>query len=166
MLFRSVFFMITNLQIIYGAFVAGLKAGLVYNTFPLMGNEWMPDAVTAITPFRNNLLSNMAGVQFIHRCIAWILFFFGCFLLFKVFRLKIEGRLKKAIYLLCTVLLIQFTLGVFTLIFAVPVFLGVFHQAMAFVLYSASLFFMFLTMNKPVYQINKLMNANIFNKNS
>ena len=137
------FFSLTIVQIIYGAFVAGLRAGLVYNTFPMMGNEWMPAAVLSFSPWWDNFLSNVAGIQFIHRCMAWVLFVLGTYLFIKMFVLKMGGQLKKSIVILYAVLITQLTLGIFTLLYAVPLWLGVMHQAIAFVLFSAALYFVF-----------------------
>jgi cytochrome c oxidase assembly protein subunit 15 len=160
------FFILINIQVIYGAFVAGLRAGLVYNTFPLMGNEWMPDAVTALTPWWENLLSNMAGVQFIHRCLAWGLFFFGTYLFIMVYISKIEGRMKAAIHILYSILLLQLGLGICTLLFSVPIWLGVLHQSMAFVLFAASILFIYRAGKISSAAIKIGENSNISIKNS
>jgi cytochrome c oxidase assembly protein subunit 15 len=61
------------LQLIYGAFVAGTKAGFIYNTFPLMGNSFIPSEMDTLQPAWLNLFENMVTLQFIHRCIAYLL---------------------------------------------------------------------------------------------
>ncbi|MCX7343508.1 MAG: COX15/CtaA family protein, partial [Proteobacteria bacterium] len=61
---------IIALTIVYGAFVAGLKAGLIYNTFPLMGGDWVPGEWNFYTPIWLNFINNEALVQFIHRLLA------------------------------------------------------------------------------------------------
>lgn len=129
------------LQIIYGAFVAGLKAGLVFNTWPKMGDEWIAQSVSFA--FEKDGLSsmvyNLASVQFIHRTVAILLFSLVCFLWMKrkntKFSLSIQQR--NALNLALAVVLMQFALGVFTLLYAVPIWLGVLHQAGAFVLLGA-----------------------------
>ncbi len=63
-------FVITILQIIYGAFVAGLNAGFVLNTWPLMGDKWIADAVTTLKPLWINFINGIGGVQFI-LCSCW-----------------------------------------------------------------------------------------------
>ena len=65
---------IVLIQIIYGAFVAGLDAGKVYNTWPKMHDEWIAESVYAMTPFWNNFINGLAGVQFIHRTFAYLVF--------------------------------------------------------------------------------------------
>ena len=74
---------------------------------------------------------------------AWVLFALGTYLFIKMFVLKMGGQLKKSIVILYAVLITQLTLGIFTLLYAVPLWLGVMHQAIAFVLFSAALYFVF-----------------------
>ena len=128
------------LQIIYGAFVAGLHAGRVYTTFPKMGNEWIAEAVTASDPFWKNFSENLAGVQFIHRCLAWLL----AILIFSLWlfsrNVVLTPSQKKGMNALLLIFVFQFLLGVFTLLFAAPITLAVFHQTGAFVLFAATLF--------------------------
>ena len=63
---KALFFIIV-VQIIYGAFVAGLRAGMVHNTFPLMDGVWIADAVTSMKPVITNFIEGRSGVQFVHR---------------------------------------------------------------------------------------------------
>src|SRR5208283_2951220 len=65
-------FCVVILQIIYGAFVAGLKAGYLCPTWPKMCDEWIPDSVFALHPAWKNFMESGAGVQFVHRYIAYI----------------------------------------------------------------------------------------------
>src|SRR5436190_744062 len=61
------------LQITYGAFVAGLHAGRIANTFPTMDGEWIPSGINSMSPAWMNFSENLLAVQFIHRCIACVL---------------------------------------------------------------------------------------------
>ena len=137
-------------QIIYGAFVAGLKAGLIYNTFPKMGDSWIPDAVTAMEPGWKNVLENMAGVQFVHRCIAWLLVILVSILVYVSRKDKLSGTQKNGVNLLAGMLVVQFTLGVLTVMNAVPLLLGALHQMGAFFLFTTALFFHHQTRNKSL----------------
>lgn len=114
------------LQIILGAFVAGLKAGFYYNTFPLMGDALVPENVFA--SFQNGVF-----IQFAHR---WFAFIAGGLLVavsFNVRRFKNAAlNLKGDALVLLTV--VQILLGIFTLLYSVPVWLGVLHQVTAVVL--------------------------------
>jgi heme a synthase len=139
---------ITVVQIIYGAFVAGLRAGLVYNTFPKMGSQWMPDAVTAMSPFWKNLTENLAGVQFVHRTTAWVLLGLILSLPFVARRHELTDNQKRGLNLLTNVVAIQFLLGMFTILYAVPLSLGLLHQLGAFFLFASAIFFYHQTRNQ------------------
>lgn len=130
------------LQIIYGAFVAGLKAGLFYNTYPLMGKSFMPSTVTSFNPFWKNLFENPAGVQFLHRMIAIIVTILVLFVWEKSRKMNLNSRQKKASNFMLIIVSIQFLLGVITILYAVPVTLGVLHQTGAFFLFASALIFM------------------------
>ena len=137
------------LQIIYGAFVAGLKAGHIYNTFPKMGGEWVASSVSygIKTEGLSSLLNNISAVQFIHRSLAWIL---ALIILFAWYYAKRKNNVSDksllssnqltGINFLMIAMLLQFLLGVFTLIYNVPIALGVLHQAGAFLLFSVVIY--------------------------
>ena len=129
------------LQIIYGAFVAGLKAGLFYNTWPLMGQSLMPETVTSFDPFWKNLLENPAGVQFMHRNIAIIVAMLVLFVWGKSRKMELSKFQRRASNFMLSVVVVQFLLGIITLMYAVPVTMGVLHQTGAFFLFASSLFF-------------------------
>jgi len=131
-------FGILLLQIIYGAFVAGLKAGLYYNTWPLMGGEVIPkEAFDAFSRDGfSSLIHNITSVQFIHRTLAILVSGLFIFLWMKAR----EVSMPKSIFFIPMVIVgIQFALGVTTLIMHVPVFLGVLHQLGALILFAATL---------------------------
>ncbi|BDD05762.1 COX15/CtaA family protein [Aureibacter tunicatorum] len=129
------------IQIIYGAFVAGLKAGFVYNTFPLMGDSWMPEAVTALNPLYLNFIKGLAGVQFAHRIIAYLVFALGIVIFFKGKSSDLGKTQKGGLASMIIMLNIQLLLGISALIFKVPVTLGVLHQVGAFMLVFFAIFF-------------------------
>lgn len=124
---------ITYVQIIYGAFVAGLKAGLIHNTFPLMGDSLMHENTFSLSPFWENLVQHADGVQFIHRNIAYLVV-----ILILIFGLKYWGKISQkmdqSLKITFVLVIIQFLLGVTTLLLKVPVSLGVLHQIGAILL--------------------------------
>ncbi len=132
------------LQIIYGAFTAGLKAGYGWNTFPKMAGEWVPRGLLPLSPIWKNFVEHTFTVQFIHRLLGWVLTMLipGFWRYCKGFQLTPQQ--VKAIDWLLWAILIQFGLGVLTLIMVVPVWLGVLHQAGAFVLLAAWVYSYFL----------------------
>ena len=129
-------FVLLVIQIIYGAFVAGLKAGLIYNTFPKMGINWIGDGATSFSPLYINLLENKTMVQFLHRCFAWLLFFGVIALYFVVQKKASTSKQVLAVRLLLYGVMVQFLLGMFALLYHVPVWLGVAHQFGALILLS------------------------------
>ena len=128
-------------QIIYGAFVAGLKAGLLHNHWPLMNeNKFMHHTVYILEPFYKNLIENPSGIQFIHRTLAYLVVISILMLWFKSRKMSLTNLQTKGINALLILVVFQFLLGAFTIIFAVPLWLGVAHQIGAFFLLSAMTF--------------------------
>ncbi|MCG8475535.1 MAG: COX15/CtaA family protein [Cytophagales bacterium] len=128
-------------QIVYGAFVAGLRAGYVYNSFPKMGGKWIADAVFSIDPLWKNWIEGIAGVQFVHRYLAYLLMAVGIALFVSLWK-RLQGPARRGVMLWGASLLVQFLLGVFTLVYKVPIVLGVAHQVVAFLLLMNSVFLM------------------------
>ena len=117
------------LVIISGGFVAGLKAGLIFNTFPLMGDQWVPDGLLALQPVWRNMFENLILVQFNHRLIAITLLCLVCgFWLYSTRQVLTKG-LRILVNLLLIAILIQVSLGISTLLLKVPVPLAAMHQA-------------------------------------
>jgi len=116
------------LQILYGAFVAGLKAGLSFNTFPKMAGQWIPGNLLALHPAWTNLLENPATIQWIHRWIGALVLLGVMFSALQVKKTLGLERTKRWAQALKHMIYVQFLLGVFTLILQVPLALGVLHQ--------------------------------------
>jgi cytochrome c oxidase assembly protein subunit 15 len=129
-----VLLVLVAVQIVYGAFVAGLKAGLFYNTFPKMGDEWIAAGVTALSPFYLNLFESIAGVQFIHRYLGIAILVFALYYLSKWWRSKENRLFSEATKYIGIIILVQVSLGIMTLIYGVPIILAVMHQIVAFFL--------------------------------
>lgn len=134
--FALVFLLI---QIIYGGFVAGLNAGLIHNHWPLMSDgQFMHDSI--FLEQKNLFLSfteGKSGVQFIHRTLAYIVVAFMVLLYYKSRKATLNKGQEIGINLLVILVFIQFALGVFTLLYGVPLWLGLTHQINAFFLLSA-----------------------------
>ena len=132
-----------GLQLVYGALVAGLKAGYAYNTFPKMGPHWVPGEIHELTPFYQNVLEGQAGVQFIHRSLAYLLLLLAFSLFWQSRKTIMSRRKQTALQLLLPGVFLQALLGIFTLLLFVPLPLAVLHQAGAFGLLSISLFLLY-----------------------
>lgn len=125
--------------IVYGAFVAGQRAGYGYNTFPLMAGRWVPDGLLALQPLWRNAFENPTLLQFVHRCLALgtLAFVWGGWTWLR-FRL-VEPTQRFALDALAGMTLVQVLLGIATLLLVVPVSLGTLHQGGAVILLSAAL---------------------------
>lgn len=130
------------IQIIYGAFVAGLDAGWIHNHWPFMNEgKLMHETVyTEQNPTYLNFLEGKSGVQFVHRTLAYVVVIFILAIWYKATRQDISKWQNKGVNALLLVVGIQFLLGVLTLLLAVPVWLGVLHQVVAFILLSCMVF--------------------------
>lgn len=134
-------YIVLIIQIIYGAFIAGLKAGLMHNHWPLMNEgQFMHHTVYVLDPFYKNLIENPSGIQFVHRILAFVTVFFIFLIWRKSKRFSLTTVQKQGINSLIILVLLQFALGVFTLIYQVPLWLGVAHQVGAFFLLTSMTF--------------------------
>jgi len=127
-------------QITWGAFVAGLHAGKIYNTFPLMNNHWAPVNAWVLKPVILNFLANPGTVQWVHRIVGTLLTLMVILLWIKIQMTDTEPHIKKRGLALLLIVLLQYGVGVFTLLNHVPIALGVIHQAGAVLFWIGWLF--------------------------
>lgn len=128
-------------QIIYGAFVAGLKAGLLHNHWPLMNEgKFIHESAYIVEPFYKNWIENPSGIQFIHRTFAYVVVALILYIYYKSRQFKLTSNQQKGINSLVILVGIQFLLGVFTILLYVPIWLGILHQIGAFFLLTAMTF--------------------------
>lgn len=133
------------LQLVLGAFTAGLDAGYGFNTWPLMHGQFLADAAVMMEPFWHNFFENGVMIQFIHRWLG------ACLLLGIVWYAwrALGTELSRAATILLVVTLVQFALGVTTLLYRVPVVLGSLHQAVACLMVLAMLYVIYLSRPTP-----------------
>ena len=127
------------LMALSGGFVAGIRAGFAYNTFPLMNGHLVPPEILALEPWWDNLFSNMATVQFNHRMIAWLLMLLVPAFWIAARRVPMPPRTRLATHALLGMLVIQVALGISTLLLGVPVPLAAAHQGGAVLLLAAAI---------------------------
>ena len=129
------------LTIAAGGFVAGLNAGLVYNTFPLMDGSFVPAGYAQLEPFFRNWFENIPAVQFDHRLLAMTAA--GAVLLLWICgqRAGLPRHIRLALHALLLAAALQFVLGVSTLLLIVPIPLAAAHQAGAVLLLTAAIVF-------------------------
>ncbi len=127
------------LTIIAGGFTAGLHAGLEYNTFPLMDGRLVPASYARLSPFLRNLTQNIAAVQFDHRVLATLTALSVIALVAVGLRCALPRGARAAVLAVGAAVVVQYALGIATLLLVVPVPLGVAHQATATLLLTAAL---------------------------
>lgn len=122
-----------------GGFVAGLDAGLVYNTFPLMDGEWVPQGLLDMEPAYVNFFENITAVQFDHRLLGESVFILVAIFWLSARKVVVGARPRLAVNFLALAASVQVGLGIGTLLLAVPVALASAHQAGAVALFTAAL---------------------------
>ena len=125
--FLNLILFLLLIQISYGALVAGLRAGYMFNTFPLMEGRWFPVGAWHFIPEWRNLIDNPILVQWIHRILGWSLLICSIISYF-LFRKKLFPSLEKGFLVLVTFVSIQFLFGALTLLTRVVLPLAVIHQ--------------------------------------
>ena len=135
-------FILLLIQIIWGAFVAGLDAGWIHNHWPLMNDgKLIHETVTMEqNPVWKNFVEGKSGVQFIHRYLAYIVVILIAIIWYRTKKIALSKLQIYGINSLMIIVLLQFILGVYTLLLQVPVWLGVLHQVGAFFLLGALTF--------------------------
>lgn len=123
----KIFFLLVLLQIVLGAFVSGLDAGTIYQTWPLMNLSYFPDDITLSNIYNFLDLSNPSLVQFYHRNLAYVILIYYIFIGLKYLNSKQEKIINKYI-IVFLVLLSQVALGIFTLISGLSLYVALLHQ--------------------------------------
>jgi cytochrome c oxidase assembly protein subunit 15 len=129
------------LTILAGGFVAGTRAGLTYNTFPLMDGRLVPEGYAQLRPFVVNWFENIAAVQFDHRLLAVATAVVTMLVWAAGWRTVLPRPARAALRGLVVVALLQVALGITTLLLVVPIPLAAAHQAGAVLLLTAAIVF-------------------------
>jgi cytochrome c oxidase assembly protein subunit 15 len=130
---------LVEVQIVAGAFVAGLDAGMAYNTWPLMDGAFIPQGLDVMDPFWKNLFENALTVQFNHRMIAYAITAWVAWLWWRQWRRGGFAGADVWVPVLAAMVAGQVVLGILTLINMVPIMLALLHQAVAFMLAGATM---------------------------
>ena len=130
-------------QIAIGAFVSGMDAGKIYNSWPLMGSTYFPNDSNLVNLFKLSVFNDPSLVQFIHRNLAYIILIFYIFILVKIYKNKISN-LYFAVNILGVLLIIQIILGILTILYGAQIFLASMHQISSIFLVSSSIYLLYL----------------------
>ena len=131
------------IQVIFGAFIAGTKAGLLWNTFPLMEGRLIPEGLLILEPIYSNFFNNLKMFQFCHRVIGFSLLIYVSWF-FYISRNEFYSKYSHFLFM---AFLMQFYIGIMTLLLRVPVLLGVIHQGIAVLILLLILHIKFLISN-------------------
>ena len=143
------FLFLIFLQLIIGAFVSGMDAGKVYNTWPLMGSSYFPDDSKFAEFLKITLFDNPSIVQFIHRNLAYLIVLIYLYMLYLVFK---NGNIKLRLPLLIigVSLLLQIVLGVLTILSGVKMIYASLHQINSILIILSTLYFLYITKHKEI----------------
>ncbi len=140
------FLILVFLQIVIGAFVSGMDAGKIYNSWPLMGNTFFPDDNDVLNLFKLSALSDPSLVQFMHRNLAYLIGIFYLYMLFKVYINK-KYELYKSINIVGYFIILQILLGILTIIYGAHIYVASMHQLSSIFLVSSCIYFFYLNTN-------------------
>ncbi len=146
-IFPLIFLFLIFMQIIIGAFVAGMDAGKIYNTWPLMGESFFPDDNIYANIFSISAFSDPSLVQFMHRNLAYIILITYLCIFFYIYKKK-KYDLYKIINLIGFFLILQIFLGIITLINGAQIITSSMHQISSVFLVSSSIYFIYLNFNQ------------------
>ena len=131
------------LQIIMGAFVSGMDAGKIYNSWPLMGDTYYPNDNDFLALFNISVFSDPSLVQFIHRNLAYLIGIFYLSIFYKVYKNKIK-ELYKPTNVLGFFILLQIVLGILTILYGAQIYISSMHQISSIFLVSTSIYFFYI----------------------
>ncbi len=126
----------TFLQIILGALVAGIDAGRSYTDWPLMGGAFFPATAWDLTPFWSNFFENAGLVQFNHRLLGYIIFLGAVFVWWRSRSVPVAA-IRRSYAVMMAFFVGQIALGVLTVVYAAPWYLGISHQLLGVALFTA-----------------------------
>ncbi len=142
--FPIIFLILVFLQITLGAFVSGMDAGKIYNSWPLMGSSYFPDDNNLISLFSLKAFDDPSLVQFMHRNMAYVIIFFYLIILFQIYRSNLTDFFK-VIILIGFILFIQSLLGILTLLYGAQIYLASMHQISSIFLVTSSIYLLYLS---------------------
>ena len=138
------FLLLIFLQLIIGAFVSGMDAGKVYNTWPLMGSSYFPDDSKIVEFLNINVFDNPSVVQFIHRNLAYLIVIKYFYIFYFIFKLN-NPKLLKPIIIIGLSLFLQIILGVITILSGVKIIYASLHQINSILIILSTLYFLYIT---------------------
>ena len=137
------FLVLIFIQIAIGAFVSGMDAGKIYNSWPFMGNTYFPNDNSLKDLFMLSAFSEPSLVQFIHRNLAYLICVLYLFIFYKIYKNKMYD-LYKSVNILGFFIILQVILGILTIIYGAHIFIASMHQLSSIFLVSSCIYFFYL----------------------
>ena len=137
------------LQLIIGAFVSGMDAGNIYNTWPLMGSSYFPDDSVINDLFNFKVFDDQSLVQFIHRNLAYLIVILYFYMLYFVLK-NGNINLRIPIFIIGISLLFQIVLGVLTILSGVKMIYASLHQINSIIIILSTLYFLYIVKYKKI----------------
>ena len=142
--FIKFFLVLLFIQLIIGAFVSGMDAGTIYNTWPLMGASYFPDDSKMIEFLNISVFDNPSIVQFLHRNLAYLIMIVYIFLLISIFK-ETNKIFRKPILIIGISLFLQVVLGVLTILSGVKIIYASLHQINSILIILSTLYFLYIS---------------------
>jgi cytochrome c oxidase assembly protein subunit 15 len=140
------FLILIFVQIIIGAFVSGMDAGKIYNSWPFMGTTYFPNDNDFSNLFKLSAFSDPSLVQFIHRNLAYLIGIFYLFIFYKIYINKMVD-LYKSINIVGCFILLQVILGILTILFGAQIYIASMHQISSIFLVSSCIYLFYINTN-------------------
>ncbi len=137
------FLILIFLQITVGAFVSGMDAGKIYNSWPLMGNTYFPNDSELKNLFQLSVFSDPSLVQFIHRNLAYVIGIFYLYIFYKIYKNKMYD-LYNSVNILGLFIILQIILGILTILYGAQIYISSMHQLSSIFLVSSCIYFFYL----------------------
>ena len=139
-----IFLILLFIQLILGAFVSGMDAGKIYNSWPLMGNSYFPDDNNIVDLFKISVFDDPSLTQFIHRNLAYFIMAFYIYTFYFYFKRKLNNYFRILV-IIGIILLFQIFLGILTVLSGAQIFYSSLHQINTILLFSSSICFLFIS---------------------
>ncbi len=137
------FLLLIFVQIAIGAFVSGMDAGKIYNSWPMMGETYFPNDNNLINLFKVTAFSDPSLVQFIHRNLAYLIGVYYLIMIYKIYKNNMRD-LYKSVNVLGFFIFLQIILGIFTLLYGAQIFIASMHQISSIFLVSSCIYFFYI----------------------
>ena len=139
-----IFLILLFIQLILGAFVSGMDAGKIYNSWPLMGNSYFPDDNNIVDLFKISVFDEPSLTQFIHRNLAYLILAFYIYTFYFYFKRKLNNYFRILV-IIGIILFFQIFLGILTVLSGAQIFYSSLHQINTILLFTSSIYLLFIS---------------------